>query len=61
MFGWCLGGVIAKMSYQLERQGFNNIKSIILDPHIPKGRKEKYHPQFDPNKGGKIIDEIIKK
>ncbi|MFV9962446.1 MAG: hypothetical protein AB8U92_01705 [Francisella endosymbiont of Hyalomma scupense] len=35
----------------------SNIKSIILDPHIPKGRKEKYHPQFDLGKGGRNVEE----
>lgn len=61
MFGWSLGGVIAiEMSYQLERQGFRNIKAIILDSHFSTGRVFEHHPQFNPNKGGKIIDEVIK-
>ena len=58
MFGWSLGGVIAiEMSYQLERQGFRNIQLILLDPHIPKGRKEKYHAYFNPGKGGRNVEE----
>ena len=62
LLGWSLGGVIAiEMSYQLERKGFNNIKAIILDSHFSTGRVFEHHPQFDPNKGGKIIDEVIKK
>ncbi|OIN85121.1 non-ribosomal peptide synthetase [Francisella sp. TX07-6608] len=60
MFGWSLGGVIAvEMSYQLEKQGFKNIKAIILDSHFSTGRIFEHHPQFDPNKGGKFINEII--
>ncbi|APC90769.1 MULTISPECIES: non-ribosomal peptide synthetase [Francisella] len=62
MFGWSLGGVIAvEMAYQLEKQGFKNIKAIILDSHFSTGRVFEHHPQFDPKKGGKIIDEVIKK
>ncbi|APC91244.1 Long-chain-fatty-acid--CoA ligase [Francisella sp. MA067296] len=60
LLGWSLGGLIAfEMAYWLERQGFNNIQLILLDPHIPKGKKEKHHAHFNPDKGGRNIEEYI--
>ncbi|OIN83718.1 non-ribosomal peptide synthetase [Francisella sp. TX07-6608] len=58
--GWSLGGLIAfEMAYWLERKGFNNIQLILLDPHIPKGKVEKYHAHFNPDKGGRNVEEYI--
>ena len=59
--GWSLGGLIAlEMAYWLEQQGKTNVRLIILDSHIPYGRALKYHPHFNPEKGGQNIDDFIR-
>ena len=50
-----------EMSYWLEVRGFKNIKVVVLDSHFSKGRILRYHPQFNPRKGGEYIDAIIAK
>ncbi|OIN82908.1 non-ribosomal peptide synthetase [Francisella sp. TX07-6608] len=60
LLGWSLGGLIAfEMAYWLERNGFNNIQLILLDPHIPKGKIEKHHAHFNPDKGGRNVEDYI--
>ena len=58
--GWSLGGLIAfEMAYWLEQYGFYNIQLILFDPHIPIGKISKHHAHFNPEKGGKNIEEYI--
>ncbi|WP_192484725.1 MULTISPECIES: non-ribosomal peptide synthetase [Cysteiniphilum] len=60
LVGWSLGGLIAlEMAYWLEQQGRTNVRLILLDSHIPYGRALKYHPHFDPEKGGQKVDDFI--
>ncbi len=60
LVGWSLGGLIAlEMAYWLEQQGQTNVRLIILDSHIPYGRSLRYHPHFNPEKGGQKIDNYI--
>ena len=58
--GWSLGGLIAfEMAYWLEQYGIRNIQLILLDPHIPTGKPAKYHAHFNPDKGGRKVEEYI--
>ena len=58
--GWSLGGLIAfEMAVFLEQYGFSNIQVILFDPHIPIKKTAKYHAHFNPDKGGRRVEDYI--
>jgi amino acid adenylation domain-containing protein len=60
LFGWSLGGLIAaEMAFQLERNGYKQISIIMLDSHINYKEKLKYHPHFNPDRGGNNVHDFV--